>query len=126
MLRINFGHCVQAGARGIRIAAFRQGDAFKGHAFLDLRREQRPGLQKEQLVIKVAKGILWFQVQRQRGTGAMALQGFFDARQQVVAAHQKFDGIIKDIQFFAQGVLQRPGQCDHTLLGNFHRRIVAV
>lgn len=97
MLRVNLGHCVQTRARGIRIAAFRQGGAFKGHALFDLRREQCPGLQKQQLVIKVAKGIFRFQVQRQRGAGSMALQRFFYPGQQVIAAHQKFDGIIKDI-----------------------------
>ena len=72
------------------------------------------------------EGAVGFEVQRQAGTRAVALQGLFDAGQKIVAANQKLHGLIEHVQFFAQRVLERPGQCDHTLLGNFHRRIVAV
>jgi len=78
------------------------------------------------LIIEVAEGVFGLQVECQRGPGAVALQGFLDAGQQIVAPHQKLHRVIENVQFFAQGVFQRPGQCDHTLLGNFHRRIVAV
>ena len=56
----------------------------------------------------------------------MALQRFFNDVKKIIAAHQKFDGIVQYVQFFAQGVLECPGQSDHIVLFVFHRRIVAV
>ena len=34
------------------------------------------------------------------------------------------DRKIERIEFFAERVLECPGQCDHTLFGDFHRTIV--
>ena len=126
MLRIDLRDRVEPRAGGIGIAALGQRGAVKRHSLFDLCRKKIAWLQEQQLVVEVTKRIFGLQMQRQRGTGAVALQGFFDAGQKVVAAHQKLYGIVEHIQFFAKGVFQCPGQCDHTLLGNFHRRIVAV
>ena len=46
--------------------------------------------------------------------------------QKVIATHEKLHGLVENVQFLAKRVFQEPGQSDHTLLGNFHRRIVAV
>ena len=123
---VDLGHGVQGGAGGIRVAAFGQRHAVKGHTFFDLGGEKGAGFQKQQLVVEVTESVLGFQVQRQLGARAMALQGLFDAGQEIITAHQKLHGLVEHVQLFAQGVFQGPGQCDHTLLGNFHRRIVAV
>ena len=53
-------------------------------------------------------------------------QGFLDAGEKVIAPHQKLHRFVQDVELLAQGVFQRPGQGDHALFGNFHRRIVAV
>jgi len=123
---VDLGHGVQGGAGGIGVAAFGQRHPVKGHAFFDFGGEEGAGFQKQQLVIEVAEGILGFKVQCQLGAGAVALQGLFDTGQEIITAHQKLHGLVEHIQLFAQSVFQGPGQCDHTLLGNFHRRIVAV
>ena len=126
MVGVDLGHGVQGRAGGIGVAALGQRHAVKGHAFFDLGGEEGARLQKQQLVVEVAESVLGLEVQCQRGARAMALQGFFDAGQKIVTAHQKLHGLVEYVEFFAQGVFQGPGQCDHTLLGNFHRRIVAV
>src|SRR6185312_7982512 len=100
--------------------------ALERHAFFQLLGVQAARLQKDQLVVEVAKGIFGFQVQIQPGAWLVALQRFFDFVQQVAAADQKLHRLIEHVQFFAQRVLERPGQRDHALLSNFHRRIVAV
>ena len=41
------------------------------------------------------------------------------------AAHQEFHRFVQFVQHFAKGVLERPGQSDHALGCDFHRRIVA-
>lgn len=126
MFWVDLGHGVQGRAGGIGVAALGQCHAVEGHAFFNFGGEECAGFQKQQLVVEVTESVLGFEVQRQRGTGAMALQGLFDAGQKIITAHQKLHGFIEYVEFFAQGVFQGPGQCDHTLLGNFHRRIVAV
>ena len=126
VLGIDLGHGVQRVARRLGVDAFGQGRALEGHALLDVVGEQMARLQEQQLVLVVAKGVLGLQVQRQRGAHAMALQGLLDARQQVVATHQKLHRIVEHVQLLTQRVLQDPGQGDHTLFGYFHRTIVAV
>jgi hypothetical protein len=56
----------------------------------------------------------------------MALQGLFDARKQIVAADQKLYRVVEHVEDVAQGVFQSPGERDHALGGDFHRRIVVV
>jgi len=126
MLGVDFGHRVQHVAWRVGVHAFGQGCAIEGHAFLDFLREQRARLQEQQLVVEVAKGILGLQVQCHRGTGAVPLQRLLDTGQQVIAPHQELHRLVEHVEFLAQGVLEDPGQSDHTLFGNFHRRIVAV
>ena len=126
MFGIDLGHGVEGRAGGIGVAALGQGHAVKRHPFFDLGGEEGAGFQKQQLVIEVTESVLGFEVQCQRGTRAVALQGLFDTGQEIITAHQKLHGFVEYVEFFAQGVFQGPGQCDHTLLGNFHRRIVAV
>ena len=126
MVGINFGHGVQDIAWRVGVASLRQRHAIEGHALLCFCGEQSAGLQKQQLIVEIAKSVLGFEVQRHAGTGAVALQRFFDAGQQIVAPHQKLYGFIQHVKFLAKRVLECPGQCDHTLLGNFHRRIVAA
>ena len=53
-----------------------------------------PGLQKEQLLVKVAKGLLWLDLQLHGGTGFVALQCFFNGRQQIFAADQKLNRFV--------------------------------
>src|SRR3990167_137957 len=102
MLGVNFGNRVQRVARCIRVAALGQGAALEGHALFKFGMKQGPWLQKQKLILKVAKGILGFEMQRQGGAHPVALQCFLDAGQQVIASHQKFDGFVKHIKLFAQ------------------------
>ena len=78
---INFGHGVEDIAWCVGVASFWQRHSIKSHTLLCFCGEQRAGLQKQQLVVEIAKSILRFEVQRQACTGTMALQRFFDARQ---------------------------------------------
>ena len=126
VIGVDFAHCVQRIFRRIGIAASWQGSAFKRHAGLSLFGEQRTRLQKQQLVVEVAKRLLGLQMQIELGTFFVPLQRFFDGFEQVVPADQKLDRVIQQVQFFAQSVFQRPCQGDDALIVNFHTRIVAV
>ena len=74
-----------------------------------------------QAFVKIPKGIFGFQVQVQGVTDGVALQGRFDFGQQVVATDQEFDRVVEHVQFVAQSVFQRPGQCAHAVFGDVHR-----
>lgn len=112
-----FGH--------VGVAAFGHGAAFKGQAFFDFSGKEGAGLQKDELVVEVAKGFFGLQMQVQLVAGLVALQGFLHFFKQVVAADQKLDGFVEHIQFSAQSIFQRPSQGDNALFGDFHTTIVA-
>ena len=78
MLGVQVGDCVNKVARGVRAGAFGQGLTVKGHAFFQLSRKQLARLQKDEILVIVAKGLLWLQVQINLGAKLMALQGFFN------------------------------------------------
>ena len=83
-------------------------------------------LQKNQLVVEVAKPLLGLNVQIDFGPGRMALQCLFNQHQQVSAADQKLNRLFEHVQCLAHRVFEGPGQADHAVLFDFHRRIVAV
>ena len=121
MLGVQLGDGVQRIRGRIGAAACGQGVAFKSHALFERLWEQVACGQKDALFVVIAKGIFGLQVQLHTGTGAVALQRLFNARQQVIAAHQKFHRRVQHVQRFAQSVFEHPGQGNHALIGDFHR-----
>ena len=63
MIGINFGDGVKHIARRIWVAASRQGVALDGEAFFDVLGEKRARLQKQEVLVKVAKRVFGFEVQ---------------------------------------------------------------
>ena len=119
MLGIDLGDGVeQIGRHGV--GALGHGAGLEGHAFLYLFGEQLALFQKDQVFVVVAESLFRLQVQVQFIADHMALQGFLDALEQVVAADEELNRLVQHVQLFAQGVFQCPGQSDHALLGNFH------
>lgn len=121
---IDLRHRVEHVLGHVGIDAGGQGCAVEGHAFFHFLREQRTRLQEQQVLVEVAESLFRLQVQLHARAGAMALQGGLDGVEEVVAAHQEFDGLGQHVQGFAKGVLQGPGQGDHALGGDFHMRIL--
>jgi hypothetical protein len=126
MLGVNIGHGEQRIFGRGRVAACGQGAAFQRQAHLQFGGEQRAGLQKQELVVEVAKGFLGFDLDLQFVADTVALQCCFDGGQQVFAAEQKLHRLVQNVQFFPQSVLKDPGQSDHAVVIDFHRTIVAV
>ena len=126
MFGVELGDGVERVLGHVGREAIGQGMAVKGHSLLDILGECLTRLQKDELVDIVAKGFLGFEVQRNFVADLVTLQSFLDALEQIVTAHEEFDGFVQDVQLVAKRILQDPGQCDNTLLSDFHRRIVAV
>ena len=104
MIRVNLRHgidfvlgCVPTGPCGKR-------SAVKGHTLFKFRRENFAQLQKNQVFIVVAKSVFGLKMQLCLVACLVALQGFFNFGQQVVAAQQELDRLFEFVQHFAQGV----------------------
>ena len=65
MFGVNVGDGVERVARRIWVAACGQCGAFHGHADFELGRKQVARLQKQQLVIEIAKSLFWLNLQIQ-------------------------------------------------------------
>jgi len=126
VIRIELRHGIESVARNVLAASLRQGAALVAHTFFDCGGKARAGFEKQSFFVEVAECVLGLEVQRKLGAGCMALQGLFDARKQIVAADQKLYRVVEHVEDVAQGVFQSPGERDHALGGDFHRRIVVV
>ena len=116
VVRVDFTDGIECILGRVGVAARGQRCAFKCHARLNVFGEKGARLKKEQLVIEITKRLLRLQVQLKFGPFFVALQRIFDGFEQVVPTDQKFDGVVEHVKFFAQGVLERPGQRNHALL----------
>ena len=126
VFRVDIGHGVERVQGCLSVAAWGQRGALERHAFFQIRWEQLTGLQKNQLVVEVTEPLLGLDVQIDFGPGRMALQCLFNHDQQISAADQKFNRLFEHVQSLAHRVFEGPGQADHAVLFDFHRRIVAV
>lgn len=121
VFRIDVGHRVEEILRCLGVAAGGQRCPFECQPLLEFCRKQMAGFQKYELTVKVAKGFFGFELQVKRRANAVALQCVFNLLEKIVAAKQEFDRFVEYVEFFAQGVFERPGQCDHTVLIDFHK-----
>lgn len=94
VIRVELCHGVESVAWNVLAAGLRQGPTLEAHAFFDFGGKIGAWFEKQSFFVKVAERVLGFEVQRKLGAGCMALQGLFDARQQVVAADQKFYRVV--------------------------------
>ena len=94
MLGVNIGHGKERIARRVRVASGGQGRAFDGQAHLQFGGKEGAGLQEQQLLVEVAKGLLRFDLQLHHRARAVALQRFLDGGQQIFAANDKLDRLV--------------------------------
>ena len=120
MFGVDLGDGVERALRTFARGA--DGQLLEGHAFFQVFGEEGTRLQEDELLVVVAKGFLGLEVQVEAVAFFMALKGFLDLGQQVVAADQKLDRLVQGVQGLTQGVLEDPGQGDDALLRDFHRR----
>ena len=112
---VDLGHGVERIFGHVRVAAGGKCVAFKSHAFFQLRRKCRTFAQKHQALIEVAKGLFRLQLQLNPGPHAMTLQREFDLLEKIIAAHEELHWLVQYIEYFAERVFQRPGECNDTL-----------
>ena len=104
MIGINFRDGIDFVLGCIGTRALWQCSAVKGHTLFKFRRENFAQLQKNQVFIVVAKSVFGLKMQLCLVACLVALQGFFNFGQQVVAAQQELDRLFEFVQHFAQGV----------------------